>query len=87
MLKHVRGEDELEMARLFSEPQRRADPRNHCIPMLDHLVPPEAEGVGIIVLPLLRHVESPPFETVGQVLDFCEQIMDVRMRKEFMLSF
>ena len=38
---------------------------------------PDDHDVSIIVLPLLRQFNDPPFETVGEAVDFFRQIFEV----------
>ena len=58
-------------------PQHRVDPRNHCVPLLDVLWPPNS-GEMLLVIPLLRSFEDPEFDTVGEVIDFIDQLFEVR---------
>jgi hypothetical protein len=39
---------------------------------------PGDDSVSYIVMPFLRLSENPPFETVGEVADFVDQILEVR---------
>lgn len=54
-----------------------SDPRNRCIRLVDLFVIPDNPDTWIVVMPLLRRFDSPPFETVGEVLDFVLQISEV----------
>jgi hypothetical protein len=69
---------EADIIRFFSSGDVASDPRNHCVPVYD-VVPVSPEGVPavLIVTPLLRQYNDPPFETVGQVVDFFTQIFEV----------
>ncbi|KAJ3478322.1 hypothetical protein NLI96_g9841 [Meripilus lineatus] len=51
-------------------------PHNHCAPLYDVLESPYDENVVILVLPLYRMFDDPPFQTVGEVVDFCRQIFE-----------
>lgn len=53
------------------------DPKNHCVPVLDVFEDNENHNVSYIVMPFLRAVDDPPFETVGQVIDFVTQMVEV----------
>ncbi len=64
---------EFEISVLFSSPPLSLDPRNHCVP-IHHL---KYKEFGILVLPLLRKFDDPPFDTVGEVLECFRQIFEV----------
>ena len=57
-----------------------SDPRNHCVPVLDTLYPPNDDDLVIIVLPLLRKFDSPRFDTFGEAIDCFKQLLEVRLR-------
>ena len=40
----------------------------------------EDESVSYIVMPFLRLVEEPPMETVGEFIDFVDQILEVHVQ-------
>jgi serine/threonine protein kinase len=48
------------------------------VPILDVLHPPGEDDIMLIVMPLLRSLDSPPFDTVGEAVDFFTQIFEVR---------
>jgi len=52
------------------------DPANHSVPILDTFMDPTDDSVSYIVMPFLRLSNSPPFETVGEVADFVDQILE-----------
>ncbi|VDB87023.1 unnamed protein product [Peniophora sp. CBMAI 1063] len=52
------------------------DPRNHCVPVLDSFDAPDDPTRTIIVLPLLRRFDDPPFETVGEAVDCIRQLLE-----------
>lgn len=68
---------EVEISRLFSEEPLASDPRNHCVSILDVLKVEDESDMVILVMPLLRRYDSPRFETVGEALDFFQQIFEV----------
>ncbi|KAI8984969.1 kinase-like domain-containing protein [Trametes punicea] len=77
LMKRVRSDsDELAIATYLSSDPLRDDPRNHCVPILDVLRDPEDEEISFLVMPFLRQVDNPPFETVGTLLDCCEQLLE-----------
>ncbi|EGN93808.1 hypothetical protein SERLA73DRAFT_163242 [Serpula lacrymans var. lacrymans S7.3] len=65
---------EIEIGQFFSTESLLSDPANHCVPIYDVLVVPDDEDRAIIVMPLLRFFDSPPFDTFGEVIDFLRQI-------------
>jgi hypothetical protein len=73
MLKRIsvsRHPYEAEIGQLFSSEPLTSDTKNCCVPFYDVLrIPDDDDGV-ILVMPLLYEVECPPFETVGEVVEF-----------------
>ena len=67
------------IASLLSSEELRSDPRNHCVPILDVIVDTEDPALSFIVMPFLRHVDDPPFDTVGSVLECMEQLLEVSL--------
>lgn len=68
---------EAEIGEYFSRVDIATDPRNHCIPIYDVLTVPDKSHEIILVMPLFRPFENPPFRTVGEVVDFLTQIFEV----------
>ena len=66
------------LARHLSSPNLRTDPRNHSVPILDLIPAPNGEPMTYLVMPLLRYIDKPPFETVEEVLECGEQLLEVR---------
>jgi len=64
----------------FSSPERRSDPRNHCVPILDHFTrSPDNQAESeeyFIVMPVLRPFDSPSFSTVSEAVDFVRQALE-----------
>lgn len=54
------------------------DAANHSVPILDTFLDFADESISYIVMPFLRLSDSPPFETVGEVADFVDQVLEVR---------
>ncbi|KAH8107741.1 hypothetical protein BXZ70DRAFT_884754 [Cristinia sonorae] len=67
---------EVEISQMFSREPLRSHPRNHCVPILEVLDSPHEPGVTLIVLPLLREYDDPPFETLGEAVEFFRQIFE-----------
>ena len=72
-----RGQQELEIARRFSSPELRREPRNHCVPLLDTLDLPGICDQNLIVMPFLRPFDEPHFRTYGEFVAFFTQICEV----------
>jgi hypothetical protein len=53
------------------------DPTNHSVPILDTFVDNADESISYVVMPFLRLSDNPPFETVREVVDFTDQILEV----------
>ncbi|KAJ3548185.1 hypothetical protein NMY22_g1354 [Coprinellus aureogranulatus] len=66
----------VEIARRLSSGSTGANKRNHCLQPLTVLQDPGNSGVQIIVQPLLRRFDDPPFETIGETLDFVGQLFE-----------
>ncbi|KAF6751414.1 kinase-like domain-containing protein [Ephemerocybe angulata] len=64
---------EVEISSLLAEEPLRSDPNNHCIPSIEIMAHPTDDNIVILVLPVLRDFDDPPFDTVGEVLDFIRQ--------------
>ena len=69
---------ELELCRFFSSDELRQDPRNHCVPLLDVVAHPTDPDTCFVVMPFLRKIDNPAFDTVEQVMDCGEQLLEVR---------
>lgn len=54
-----------------------SDPRNHAVPLLDHFRVEEDPSRSYMIMPLLRRISRPPFETVYNAIDFVDQILEV----------
>ena len=65
-----------------------SDPKNHCMPIREIIDPedannpsgqkePEFTGEVYIVMPFLRPVNDPRWETVADIVDFVDQILEV----------
>ncbi|KAI0076139.1 hypothetical protein K474DRAFT_1299249 [Panus rudis PR-1116 ss-1] len=51
-------------------------PENHCVPILDVLSGPNDSDRALLVMPFLARYNHPPFETVGEVVDFFHQLFE-----------
>ena len=73
-----RASAEVDIAHYF-QAQRGKSLRNHCVPILDILPVDGAEKDVILVMPLLKTLDAPPFKTFGEVVAFLTQIFEVRI--------
>jgi serine/threonine protein kinase len=71
------GSDEVAICRMLSSPELRNDPHNHAVPVLDYFTKDDEPQHGFLVMPLLRKFDDPPFGTVGEVVDFVRQMLQV----------
>ncbi|KAJ6629452.1 hypothetical protein B0H10DRAFT_1776295 [Mycena sp. CBHHK59/15] len=82
MLKHIHRDlelspDEAEIWGFLSSDQLRADPKNHCIPLLDVLEPPGGQpGDKILVMKFMHDFSEPYYDTVGEGVDFFRQMFE-----------
>ncbi|KAN0116072.1 Protein kinase-like domain containing protein [Russula decolorans] len=72
------GPHELPITQLFSSPELKGDPKNHCVPLLDivNLSQTGPDGRKLMVLPLLRPFKNPLFQTYGKFVAFFMQISE-----------
>lgn len=73
----AKNSEELRIIRHFSSAKLRSDPKNHAIPLLEVISDDESQS-DILVLPLLRRYNNPPFEFVDEVIEFVRQTLEVR---------
>ena len=53
------------------------DPSNHCVPIIDSFADHKEDRIQLLVMPLLREFDSPPFRVVSEVVDFLKQTLKV----------
>ena len=58
------------------------DPANHSVPILDTFEDSVDNSISYLVMPFLRLVDDPRFQVVEEVLDFADQILEVRLEHE-----
>ena len=79
-IKEVRtGDLESSIASMFSAID---EPGNHSVPILDTFEDSVNKSISYLVMPFLRLTGSPCFEVVEEVLDFIDQILEVRLGHE-----
>ena len=67
----------MEISQLLSSEPLVSDPRNHTVPILEVLDDPEDTDIAYIVMPMLTACYAPPFNTVGEVVAFFQQAIEV----------
>lgn len=68
--------DEVAIMKFLNEEPQRSDSRNHCVPLLDILVPPNEPDRNIIVMPVCSMWDDPDFDTIGEVVDCIRQLLE-----------
>ena len=63
---------------MLSTKELLADPRNHCVPVIDVIDDPDYDAISYMVMPMLRLADNPPFQYVKEIIDFVDQILEVR---------
>lgn len=69
--------NEVPIASLLSTPELLQDPTNHCVPIFDVLDDPLEPTKALLVMPYLRPFDDPEFRTIGEVVDFVSQTLEV----------
>ena len=69
--------EEHRIAQLLTQEDWISDPRNHCVPIVKIFKDHKDPQVSYIVMPFLRPADSPPFETVKEIIDYVDQILEV----------
>lgn len=69
--------DELKIATFFSSGALARNPRNRCVPILDHFPDDGNPSITYMIMPFLVRTLETPFETVANVVDFVDQILEV----------
>ena len=68
---------EVEIGQHLMSERLAQDPRNHCVHILEALQDPLDPKKKIIVMPLLKLFNRPDFTTVGEVVAFMKQAIEV----------
>jgi hypothetical protein len=71
--------DEAEIALFFSTPELSSDSRNHCVLIYEILTKEDESDLQILVMPRLRELASPKFETCGELVECFRQLIEVRL--------
>ena len=75
--KIITGSDEVKITTYFQNEKVRHDSRNHCIPVWDLFPDDKDPSISYLVMPLLRHLDDPGFETVDDIVDLVTQLLEV----------
>ncbi|KAG5352746.1 hypothetical protein C0989_000685 [Termitomyces sp. Mn162] len=67
---------EIPVSKFFSFGALATHPKNHCVPVIEVIDPPEGSQSAFIVMPYLLNTHHPPFQTIGEVVDFFRQIFE-----------
>jgi hypothetical protein len=67
---------EVDIATYLSSEPLKSEPTNHSVPVYEVLKVPDVEDRVILVMPLLRWYDRPRFQTVGESVDFFQQIFE-----------
>ena len=68
--------DELKIALMLNAEPLRQDPKNHCVPVLDHFQNPDDSETSYMVMPYLRQLEDPNMRLVDDIVSFVDQILE-----------
>ncbi|KNZ77211.1 hypothetical protein J132_06206 [Termitomyces sp. J132] len=69
-------ENEIAMIKHLSSQTFSSNPRNHCVPILEVINPPEGSHTAFLVMPCLFDVDFPSFETMGEAVGFFKQVFE-----------
>ena len=70
--------EEFRIAQLLTQEDWINDPRNRCVPIVKLFEDHKDPRASYIVMPFLRPMDDPPFESVKEIIDFVDQILEVR---------
>jgi hypothetical protein len=69
--------EELRISQMVTQEELAGDSRNHCVPLVNVFKDQKNPNISYMVMPFLRPVDSPPFETVKEIIKFTDQILEV----------
>ena len=87
MLRIASSGEEIKIAQMLSEPERRQDAHNHAVPIVDDFLDDTDPEIAFLVMPLLRPFDDPPFASVDEVLDCIRQLLEVGITPRLMGMF
>jgi serine/threonine protein kinase len=68
--------EERRIAEILKQEERTRDPRNHCVPVINLFDDPQDPELSYLVMPFLRPMCDPPFQTVQEIVEFTDQILE-----------
>ncbi|KAG7451835.1 uncharacterized protein BT62DRAFT_267364 [Guyanagaster necrorhizus] len=75
---------EVKLGTFFSSSPLSDNPRNHCVPISEVLRSPQDPDAQMIIMPRLREIRTPSFDTVGEFVEVFRQIFeDVEFMHEY----
>lgn len=91
IMKLQRNSYEGEIYRHLVDPQRLGDDDRHIVPLLDTFEDEREPDLEFFVMPLLRRFDEPPLETVYEVVDWFNQMLEasglcLRSTQAFLIS-
>ncbi|KAI0056213.1 hypothetical protein BV25DRAFT_1832438 [Artomyces pyxidatus] len=76
-IKRVRtGDAESSIACMLRAGALCGDPRNHSVPILEVFEDANYAGYSFMVMPFQREMDRPPFASVGEIVDFVDQMLE-----------
>ena len=76
-----RSTNELSVAQFLSSKKFLHDETNHCVPVFEILEDPIDASASLMIMPYLRPFNNPEFRTIGEVVDFVSQTLEVCVAK------
>jgi len=68
--------EEYRIAQLLTQEDWISDQRNHCVPIVKLFDDHKNPQLSYIVMPFLRPADKPPFESVREIIDYVDQILE-----------
>ncbi|KAI0358586.1 hypothetical protein OH77DRAFT_1397446 [Trametes cingulata] len=69
--------EEVQLHQYLYSDSLKSDPRNHTVPIIETLEVPDDDDSTIMVLPLFRDCNDPCWLTIGEILSFIGQVLEV----------
>lgn len=73
------GSEEHRIVEILRQEEWISDPRNHCVPVINIFEDSQNPELLYLVMPFLRPMIDPPFQTVREIMEFTNQILEVDM--------
>ena len=72
------GDEESRIACMLRSGELLNDPRNHSVPIIEVFQDEKRPDISYMVMPFLRPISHPKFDLVENVVDFVDQMLEVR---------